>query len=87
MTKVLTGLATTVKPNGTLLVHGYTPKQVEFGTGGPPNPEHMYTEAILREVYQHLDIRLCEAYEDMLYEGSGHSGNSALIDFVGIKTA
>jgi hypothetical protein len=86
MTKVLTGLATTVKPNGTLLVHGYTPKQVEFGTGGPPNPEHMYTEAMLRDVYQHLDIRLCEAYEDMLYEGSGHSGNSALIDFVGIKT-
>jgi len=38
MTKVLTGLAASVKPNGTLLVHGYTPNQVEFGTGGPPNP-------------------------------------------------
>jgi len=85
MTKVLTGLATAVKPNGTLLVHGYTPKQVEFGTGGPPNPEHMYTEAMLRDVYQHLDIRVCEEYEDMLDEGSGHSGKSALIDFVGIK--
>lgn len=87
MTKVLSGLAAALKPNGTLLVHGYTPKQVEFGTGGPPNPEHMYTEAMLRDVYQHLDIRLCEAYEDMLDEGSGHSGKSALIDFVGIKKA
>ncbi len=85
MTKVLSGLATALKPNGTLLVHGYTPKQVEFGTGGPPNPEHLYTEAMLRDVYQRLDIRLCEAYEDMLDEGSGHSGRSALIDFVGIK--
>jgi SAM-dependent methyltransferase len=87
MTKVLSGLATALKPNGTLLVHGYTPKQVEFGTGGPPNPEHMYTGAMLRDVYQQLDIRLCEAYEDMLDEGSGHSGKSALIDFVGIKKA
>ena len=87
MTKVLSGLATALKPNGTLLVHGYTPKQVEFGTGGPPNPEHLYTEAMLRGVYQQLDIRLCEAYEDMLDEGSGHSGKSALIDFVGIKKA
>ena len=85
MTKVLSGLATALKPYGTLLVHGYTPKQVEFGTGGPTNPEHMYTEAVLRDVYQHLDIRLCEEYRDMLDEGSGHSGKSALIDFVGIK--
>jgi len=85
MTKVLSGLAKAVKPNGTLLVHGYTPKQVEFGTGGPPNPEHMYTEAMLRNIYQHLDIRVCGEYEDVLTEGAGHSGKSALIDFVGVK--
>ena len=85
MTKVLSGLAKAVKPNGTLLVHGYTPKQVEFGTGGPPNPEHMYTEAMLRNIYQHLDIRVCGEYEDVLNEGAGHSGKSALIDFVGVK--
>lgn len=87
MTKVLTGLATSVKPNGTLLVHGYTPTQVAFGTGGPPNPEHMYTEAMLRDIYQHLDIQVCEEYIDTLNEGHGHSGKSALIDLVGIKTA
>jgi len=87
MTKVLTGLAASVKPNGTLLVHGYTPNQVEFGTGGPPNPEHMYTEAMLRDIYQHLDIQVCEEYIDTLNEGHGHSGKSALIDLVGIKTA
>ena len=87
MIKVLTGLATSVKPDGTLLVHGYTPTQVEFGTGGPPNPEHMYTEAMLRDIYQHLDIQVCEEYIDTLNEGRGHSGKSALIDLVGIKTA
>ena len=87
MTEVLTGLATSVKPNGTLLVHGYTPAQVEFGTGGPPNAEHMYTEALLRETYQNLDIQVCEEYIDTLNEGRGHSGKSALIDFVGNKNA
>ena len=55
--------------------------------GGPPNPEHMYTEAMLRDIYKHLDIQVCEEYIDTLNEGHGHSGKSALIDLVGIKTA
>jgi hypothetical protein len=47
----------------------------------------MYTEAMLRDIYQHLDIQVCEEYIDTLNEGRGHSGKSALIDLVGIKTA
>ncbi len=45
----------------------------------------MYTEAMLRDIYQHLDIQVCEEYIDTLNEGHGHSGKSALIDLVGIK--
>ena len=33
----------TLKLGGTLLLHGYRPKQIEYGTGGPPHAENMYT--------------------------------------------
>ena len=83
MRSVLQGLSTATKPGGTLLLHGYTPHQVTFGTGGPPNPEHMYTQAMLREIYQDLNITVCEEYIADLDEGLGHSGRSALVDFIG----
>ena len=83
MRSVLRGLSTATKPGGTLLLHGYTPQQVTFGTGGPPNPEHMYTQAMLREIYQDLNITVCEEYLADLDEGLGHSGRSALLDFIG----
>ena len=35
---------------GTLLLQGYTPKQLDYRTGGPPLIEHLYTEPMLREV-------------------------------------
>ena len=28
---------------GCLMLHGYTPEQVDYGTGGPPHRENMYT--------------------------------------------
>ena len=85
--KVLTGLATSSQTQRNFTCSWLHAQQVEFGTGGPPNPEHMYTEAMLRDIYQHLDIQVCEEYIDTLNEGRGHSGKSALIDLVGIKTA
>ena len=83
MRSVLQGLSSATKPGGTLLLHGYTPQQVTFGTGGPPNPEHMYTQAMLREIYHDLNITVCEEYIADLDEGLGHSGRSALVDFIG----
>ena len=35
------------RAGGTLLIHGYTPEQVALGTGGPGNPDHMYTPDML----------------------------------------
>jgi len=79
------GLKTAVRPGGTLMLHGYTPKQVEYGTGGPPDPSHLYTEAMLREAFGDFEILRLEAYEAHVDEGTGHSGHSALIDLVARK--
>ena len=71
-----------LKPGGTLLLQGYTPKQLEYGTGGPPLIEHLYTPAMLREAFGALDIIELREYEAELAEGSAHRGRSALIGLV-----
>jgi 2-polyprenyl-3-methyl-5-hydroxy-6-metoxy-1,4-benzoquinol methylase len=74
-----------LKPGGVLVLQGYTPRQVEFRTGGPPILEHLYTEAMLRAAFAALRIETLQEYEDDLAEGSGHRGHSALIGLVARK--
>ncbi len=74
-----------IKPGGVLLLHGYTPKQITYGTGGPPFVENMYTEEILQDGFADMEILELKAYERQVDEGRGHSGMSALIDLVARK--
>lgn len=74
-----------LKPGGLLLLQGYTPRQLQYGTGGPSQAENLYTEALLRKEFASMEIlHLCE-HDDIISEGSGHSGMSALIDLVARK--
>ncbi len=80
-------LRSTVRPGGVLILHGYTPEQVEYGTGGPPNAAHMYTEGLLRDAFGGWHIQRLAAYEREVDEGKGHRGRSALIDLIARKPA
>lgn len=71
-----------LKPGGTLILQGYTPKQLEYKTGGPSALSHLYTETMLREAFRELEIIELREYETELSEGSGHHGRSALIGMV-----
>nr|MDP2827723.1 class I SAM-dependent methyltransferase [Sulfuricellaceae bacterium] len=74
-----------LKPGGLLLLQGYTPKQLEFGTGGPSNVDNLYTAEDLRHDFESMKIlHLCE-HESSIDEGPGHSGMSALVDLVARK--
>jgi cyclopropane fatty-acyl-phospholipid synthase-like methyltransferase len=81
------GMKQSVRPGGLILLHGYTPKQLEYRTGGPPCAENMYTEDMLREAFEGWDILECRAYDRHIEEGCGHKGQSALIDLVARKRA
>lgn len=71
-----------LKPGGILVLQGYTPKQLDYRTGGPPVATHLYTQALLREAFAELDLVALNEYEAELTEGSGHCGRSALIGLV-----
>jgi hypothetical protein len=49
------------KPGGTLVPPGYTPKQLDYLTGGPPLASHLYTETLKREAFvDHQVLTLSE---------------------------
>lgn len=75
-------MVASLKPGGTLVLQGYTPKQLDYRTGGPPQVLHLYTPALLREAFAGLDIVELREYEADVAEGSGHHGRSALIGLV-----
>lgn len=71
-----------LKPGGLLILQGYTPKQLEYRTGGPPILSHLYTRDLLVSAFADLSIVELRVYEAEVHEGQGHSGRSALIGLV-----
>ena len=64
------------------MLQGYTPKQLEYRTGGPPIASHLYTEPMLHEAFAGMELLTLREYEADVNEGSGHRGRSALIGLV-----
>ena len=84
-TRLFAQMASTLRPGGVLIVQGYTPKQLDFKTGGPSILEHLYTEDMIRNLIGDLEpIDLC-LYVTELSEGPKHTGMSALLGLVARK--
>jgi SAM-dependent methyltransferase len=78
-------MTNSLKPGGILVLQGYTPKQLEYRTGGPPFVSHLYTPELLCAALAELDILELREYEADVAEGTGHCGRSALIGLVARK--
>lgn len=83
--RIFAGIRRTLAPGGLLLLQGYRPEQLRYGTGGPPQSENMYTAAMLREAFAEFDILHLREHDGVLKEGAGHDGMSALVDLVAVK--
>jgi 2-polyprenyl-3-methyl-5-hydroxy-6-metoxy-1,4-benzoquinol methylase len=42
--RLFANMIDSLKPGGTFILQGYTPKQLEYKTGGPPLIDHLYSE-------------------------------------------
>lgn len=76
-----------LKPGGILLLQGYTPQQLVYKTGGPPELSHLYTRELLAQAFAGMEILELQEYEAELDEGSRHIGRSALIGLVARQPA
>ncbi|MGB8624050.1 MAG: class I SAM-dependent methyltransferase [Paracoccaceae bacterium] len=83
--RIFDGMKRALRPGGLLLLHGYAPRQVAYGTGGPPQRENMYTTELLADAFAGFDVLRLEDYDAEISEGTGHSGRSALVDLIARK--
>lgn len=74
-------------PGGRIALLGYTPKQLEYRTGGPSAIENLYTRAQLEADFPDWTIEELVEYEADIQEGLGHRGRSALIGLIARKPA
>jgi hypothetical protein len=79
------GMQRALKPGGLLIIQGYTPRQLHYGTGGPKQHDQLYTLPMLQEAFRGLrDMRIVEEETEM-QEGSAHAGMSAVIGMTARK--
>lgn len=74
-----------LKPGGYFLVEAYRPEQLNYKTGGPPSADLMYTKSQLEESFSDFNIVKSEELEREIQEGVGHSGQSAVVQFLAKK--
>lgn len=73
------------RPGGRILLQGYTPKQLDYKTGGPSNIGNLYTSDFLSTAFADWKIEELVEYDEDLSEGERHQGRSALIGLVARK--
>ena len=79
------GVVTGLRKGGTYLLEAYTPKQLEFGTGGPPSAEFMMDLETLREELSGLKIvHGVEVIRDVV-EGINHTGKGSVVQVLAMR--
>lgn len=79
--KVVAGL----RPGGIFILEAYTPRQLEFRTGGPTSPDLLMTLDALRSELQGLDfIHAAEVERDVI-EGTLHTGKASVVQVAAVK--
>ena len=72
-----------LRPGGVYLLEAYTPQQLAFGTGGPPDAELLMTADALRRELAGLELEICQEVERDVVEGRFHSGRAAVVQLLG----
>jgi hypothetical protein len=68
-----------------LLLEAYTPRQLEFGTGGPPSADLMATLDALQAELAGLQLEVAQEIEREVNEGQYHHGQAAVVQILGRK--
>lgn len=74
-----------LKPGGLFILEAYTPKQLEFGTGGPPKAELMMSLSVLKEELAGLEFDHATELQRDVVEGSLHTGTAAVVQLIARK--
>jgi SAM-dependent methyltransferase len=79
--RCLRGLA----PGGVFALEGFTPRQLELGTGGPKNLELLMELEIIRQELPGLRLEIGREIEREVAEGKYHKGTAAVVQILAVK--
>lgn len=78
-------IAASLNHDGILLLEAYTPKQLSFGTGGPPVPELTMTAELLKQELTDLRFTHLKELDRDVIEGDLHTGMGAVVQAIAIR--
>ncbi len=74
-----------LQSGGTFLLEAYTPRQLEFGTGGPPKAEFMMDLGSLKEELAGLEFVHAQELIRDVSEGIKHTGQASVVQVLSRK--
>ncbi|MCR2822307.1 class I SAM-dependent methyltransferase [Lederbergia panacisoli] len=80
--RTMQGIQKSLKPNGFYVSELYTKEQIQYGTGGPGNPEFLCDPKTLLEMFTGYFIKHFFIGEVERIEGSGHTGIAHVVQSV-----
>jgi|SaaInl5LU_22_DNA_1037371.scaffolds.fasta_scaffold13109_3 SAM-dependent methyltransferase len=83
--KVHGGAVKGLRKEGVFLLEAYTPKQLEYATGGPPKAELLMTSETLTRELSGLNFNHLVELERDVQEGTDHAGLASVVQLVGKK--
>ncbi len=83
--RIYANVAAGLAPGGVFVMEAYTPKQIEFGTGGPKDPAMLPTLAELKTDLAGLEFEIGREVERDVIEGKYHNGRAAVVQVVARK--
>ena len=75
-----------VKPGGLVVFEAFSKQQLGKDSGGPKNPEMLFSLDEIRSEFENLDFKVLEEVQIQLEEGVYHNGEASVIRFVGQKS-
>ena len=79
--RCLRGLA----PGGVFVLEGFTPRQLELGTGGPKSRELLMELEIVRQELPGLRLEIAREIERDVAEGKYHNGTASVVQILAVK--
>lgn len=79
--KIVKGL----KKDGVFILEGYSPKQLQYNTGGPKDVSMLYDLEKVKRELEGLDFEIAKEIEREIIEGKLHTGNGFVVQILGRK--
>ncbi len=74
-----------LKPGGLLLLEAFTPRQLNYQSGGPKDIDMLYTTEVIKDDFSNISIKYLEELEVDLSEGKHHSGSGDVLRLLATK--